>query len=73
MNVTAGHPAPAGPIRSAMTNTDHHPSTDPDIGTDASNGPDQTDDLNPIADPTATAHPTGEDQAAENRENEPPA
>jgi hypothetical protein len=48
-----------------MTNPDRHP--------DAKNDADQTDDVNPIADPTAAAHPTGEDQPAENRENEPPA
>jgi hypothetical protein len=54
------------PRRSIMTNPDHNPEAD------ASNDPDQTFDSNPIADPAATAHPTGEDQAAENRENEPP-
>jgi hypothetical protein len=34
--------------------------------------PDPTDD-EPVRDPTDTDHPTGEDQAAENTENDAPA
>ena len=50
-----------------MTNPDHDPEPD------ASNDSDQTDGSKAEADPAATAHPAGEYQAAENRENEPPA
>jgi hypothetical protein len=38
----------------------------------SSSKPDPTDD-EPVADPTDTDHPTGEDQVAENLENDPPS
>ena len=45
---------------------------DNDHDSDAKNDQDPAQNSNLAADPTATAHPAGEDQAAENRENEPP-